>query len=306
MPHRVEPITFATRYVDHELVGLIHPSPLFQISVSSHSPIPSSSWDISSEASSESGLIPDIPVTGSYPERIAFGSMLYDYPNHDHYRHSWEVNASTHIQDVRSRVLEQPLDVPVVPSQLVGSSRGESYCLPGRGNDEIFYTDEANTKLNGRMRRRCFNCKATETSTWRRSVLSLGKLLCNKCGLFERTHAIPRPKKFPRRRRHNAISALRPSAHSNTEILPSRGAVNHHYQDSRPTSLPRTTHHVHALDPTNETVFPPETPWPSPITPNVPASPARVGSYHSTSEQPKIFHPDHQLPSSALAEAIWV
>ncbi|KAI9460735.1 hypothetical protein F5148DRAFT_970317, partial [Russula earlei] len=62
------------------------------------------------------------------------------------------------------------------------------------------YTDEANTKLSNRIRRQCHNCKATETSTWRRSVLSPGKLLCNKCGLFERTHAIPRPKKFPRRR----------------------------------------------------------------------------------------------------------
>ncbi|KAH9973537.1 hypothetical protein BGW80DRAFT_1127739, partial [Lactifluus volemus] len=62
------------------------------------------------------------------------------------------------------------------------------------------YTDEANTKLSNRIRRQCFNCKAIETSTWRRSVLTTGKLLCNKCGLFERTHGIPRPKKFPRRR----------------------------------------------------------------------------------------------------------
>ncbi|KAH9031557.1 hypothetical protein EDB84DRAFT_1242099, partial [Lactarius hengduanensis] len=63
-----------------------------------------------------------------------------------------------------------------------------------------FYTEDANVRLTQRIRRRCVNCKATETSTWRRSLLSTGKLLCNKCGLFERTHSIPRPEKFQRRK----------------------------------------------------------------------------------------------------------
>ncbi|KAI9460736.1 hypothetical protein F5148DRAFT_965423, partial [Russula earlei] len=65
---------------------------------------------------------------------------------------------------------------------------------------EVVYTDDARTKLGNGMRRLCTNCRATETTTWRRSMLTLGKLLCNKCGLFERTHGVPRPKTFPRRR----------------------------------------------------------------------------------------------------------
>ncbi|KAJ7451919.1 hypothetical protein FB451DRAFT_1524467, partial [Mycena latifolia] len=58
----------------------------------------------------------------------------------------------------------------------------------------LLHTDDAaSTKPSDRVRRRCFNCCMTETSTWRRANLSSGKVLCNKCGLFERTHSRPRP-----------------------------------------------------------------------------------------------------------------
>ncbi|KAF9075652.1 hypothetical protein BDP27DRAFT_1043304 [Rhodocollybia butyracea] len=63
---------------------------------------------------------------------------------------------------------------------------------PIHSNVPVAYTDDAATKLSDRVRRRCFNCCTTDTSTWRRSNLSPGKL-CNKCGLFERTHSRPRP-----------------------------------------------------------------------------------------------------------------
>ncbi|KAK0457313.1 uncharacterized protein EV420DRAFT_1271686 [Desarmillaria tabescens] len=71
------------------------------------------------------------------------------------------------------------------------------------------YTEDAATKLSDRVRRRCFNCCTTDTSTWRRSNLSPGKVLCNKCGLFERTHSRPRPEQFPHKRGPLASSALR-------------------------------------------------------------------------------------------------
>ncbi|KAK7015612.1 hypothetical protein R3P38DRAFT_2518817, partial [Favolaschia claudopus] len=35
---------------------------------------------------------------------------------------------------------------------------------------------------------RCFNCHTTEPPSWRRSTLNPGKIVCNKCGLYERTH----------------------------------------------------------------------------------------------------------------------
>ncbi|KAJ7911643.1 hypothetical protein B0H13DRAFT_1614350, partial [Mycena leptocephala] len=70
----------------------------------------------------------------------------------------------------------------------------------GAGVIQVVHTDDAATKLSDRVRRRCFNCCTTDTSTWRRSNLSPGKVLCNKCGLFERTHSRPRPEQFPHKR----------------------------------------------------------------------------------------------------------
>ncbi|TEB37030.1 hypothetical protein FA13DRAFT_1570446, partial [Coprinellus micaceus] len=70
----------------------------------------------------------------------------------------------------------------------------------GGGPVQVIHTDDAATKLSDRVRRRCFNCCTTDTSTWRRSNLSPGKVLCNKCGLFERTHSRPRPEQFPHKR----------------------------------------------------------------------------------------------------------
>ncbi|KAF8171505.1 hypothetical protein BJ912DRAFT_911580, partial [Pholiota molesta] len=73
----------------------------------------------------------------------------------------------------------------------------------------VVHTDDAATKLTDGIRRRCFNCCTTDTSTWRRSNLSPGKVLCNKCGLFERTHSRPRPDQFPHKRGPLAASTLR-------------------------------------------------------------------------------------------------
>ncbi|KAJ7467741.1 hypothetical protein FB451DRAFT_1040073 [Mycena latifolia] len=79
----------------------------------------------------------------------------------------------------------------------------------GRGVIQVVHTDDAATKLSDRVRRRCFNCCTTDTSTWRRSNLSPGKVLCNKCGLFERIHSRPRPEQFPHKRGPLASSTLR-------------------------------------------------------------------------------------------------
>lgn len=52
------------------------------------------------------------------------------------------------------------------------------YPLPGQVTHAIIHTDDAATKLSDRVRRRCFNCCTTDTSTWRRSNLSPGKVVC--------------------------------------------------------------------------------------------------------------------------------
>ncbi|KAJ7662553.1 hypothetical protein DFH06DRAFT_987423 [Mycena polygramma] len=102
-------------------------------------------------------LYPPHPGYASYPASL--GAPYTAYPNN--------VNApSDHESDHES---DQESDVKIV------------------------HTDDATTKVSDTVRRRCFNCCATETSTWRRSSLSPGKVLCNKCGLYERTHQRMRP-----------------------------------------------------------------------------------------------------------------
>ncbi|KAJ7440743.1 hypothetical protein FB451DRAFT_1058630, partial [Mycena latifolia] len=83
------------------------------------------------------------------------------------------------------------------PSQNGGNPNGAPR---GGGGVLIAFTDDAATKLSDRVRRRCFNCCTTDTSTWRRSNLSAGKVFCNKCGLFERTHPRPRAEQFSHKR----------------------------------------------------------------------------------------------------------
>ncbi|KAH6891678.1 hypothetical protein BKA70DRAFT_1325823 [Coprinopsis sp. MPI-PUGE-AT-0042] len=65
---------------------------------------------------------------------------------------------------------------------------------------QIVHTDDAATKLSDRVRRRCLQLL--------RSNLSPGKVLCNKCGLFERTHSRPRPEQFPHKRGPLATTSL--------------------------------------------------------------------------------------------------
>ncbi|KAJ7772336.1 hypothetical protein B0H16DRAFT_1513139 [Mycena metata] len=92
----------------------------------------------------------------------------------------------------------------MVPPPIVSSAASASAPDGPGGADgptgAIIHTDDAATALSDKVRRRCFNCCTTDTSVWRRSILSPGKVLCNKCGLFERTHGRPRPDQYPHKR----------------------------------------------------------------------------------------------------------
>jgi hypothetical protein len=309
MSYTFEQTGLVSRYADcdtprHE--GCVGSPSTLPITMTSHSPVSSPPWDISSESSAESGFVPDVPNAEPISDQIGFGGMYYEHLQHGHYHPRWEFKFPDprYGHSASSRTLEHSADVRVVSSPQVVGSRGEfTRPLSGPGGDEISYTEEANTKISNRLRRRCFNCKATETSTWRRSVLSPGKLLCNKCGLFERTHAIPRPKKFPRRRTHGS-KVIRPPSHPNMRTLSGNGFINRHSKDTGSPSLPITTHLVHALDPVSGEIIPQHTPWNSPDSPD--ATPARVSRCYATTEQPAAYHSNGQFPPTTLAGAIWI
>ncbi|ODN98237.1 hypothetical protein L198_03479 [Cryptococcus wingfieldii CBS 7118] len=61
---------------------------------------------------------------------------------------------------------------------------------PASSEDEvprqITYTTDAEIKQCATIKRECFNCTSRNPPSWRKS-------LCNKCGIFERTHHRPRP-----------------------------------------------------------------------------------------------------------------
>ncbi|KAJ7113351.1 hypothetical protein C8R43DRAFT_132045 [Mycena crocata] len=89
-------------------------------------------------------------------------------------------------------------------------SEPQTFVIPCATPIYIMHTSDASMKASDLLRRRCFNCCTTETATWRCSKLSAGKLLCNKCGIFERTHSRPRPEQLSYK--HSRISKAPPSS----------------------------------------------------------------------------------------------
>lgn len=93
-------------------------------------------------------------------------------------------------------------DSPVIVPSQTGYCRPPSSgmhgmpCLAPHAGLLVQHTDDAASKETQYLRRRCFNCHTTEPPSWRRSTLNPGKIVCNKCGLYERTHLRPRPLRF--------------------------------------------------------------------------------------------------------------
>ncbi|KAF8879167.1 hypothetical protein BD779DRAFT_1676558 [Infundibulicybe gibba] len=223
MPHRVEPMNTTHRHhpYDH---SHRRPSPP-PIATLTHSPSPS-------VVSLDRSSVSTPPTRRSPPHRSMESTPLYSAPYHpgssmmqssrhqsSHFARGSHVNHeymyTSHFPDHRyesegthspyNNSSGLPAHFPPPMHASTGQQARENYGnhpypLPGQPNGTIGYTDDAATKLSDRVRRRCFNCSTTDTSTWRRSNLSPGKVLCNKCGLFERTHSRPRPEQFPHKR----------------------------------------------------------------------------------------------------------
>ncbi|KAG8775568.1 hypothetical protein FRC12_001410 [Ceratobasidium sp. 428] len=89
----------------------------------------------------------------------------------------------------------------VVPTQSPYYSRPPSVASslasgPPHHIVHVVFTDDAASKETQYLRRRCHNCQQVEPPSWRRSHLVPGKIVCNRCGLYERTHLRPRPHRF--------------------------------------------------------------------------------------------------------------
>ncbi|KAH9482310.1 GATA-type transcription factor sreA [Psilocybe cubensis] len=146
------------------------------------------------------------------------GEHLYNEPHHMDSAHDFipSMSNSPHssyrdFDDGANIKLEEgaPLMVPSQTSFYRPNSSGGvcgsmslSYLSPHTGLP-VQHTDDAASKETQYLRRRCFNCHTTEPPSWRRSTLNPGKIVCNKCGLYERTHLRPRPLRFDELRAGN-------------------------------------------------------------------------------------------------------
>ena len=165
--------------------------------------------------------MPMVPDTGSpQPTLSAEPSALHGQLMHmnqpPHLEESYLCNMSPHpiLREMDPNdngiKIEDPAPV-IVPSQGMFYTRPPSsaglppmplYMAP-HAAIPIQHTDDAASKETQYLRRRCFNCHTTEPPSWRRSTLNPGKIVCNKCGLYERTHLRPRPHRFDELRAGN-------------------------------------------------------------------------------------------------------
>ncbi|PIL25397.1 transcription factor [Ganoderma sinense ZZ0214-1] len=193
MPHRVEDMS-VDRSISHRSDGPAqyqfmphsHPTPP-PIATLHHSPALSAS---SLESTSISPSPPITQPSTPYYQHPAQGPPMSQAPPYP-----YQPNGAMPRYPDES----QPGFAPHPGSRQIRPTMVAAQPYPGQAN-YIIHTDDASTKLSDRVRRKCYNCRTTDTSTWRRSSLTPGKVLCNKCGLFERTHSRPRPEQFPHKR----------------------------------------------------------------------------------------------------------
>jgi hypothetical protein len=146
------------------------------------SPVHTPPWHIPSET----GSVPDSSTSGSQnSEQPAYSNLPYDFSRQAEYCYGRESLPPSRGYDART--LERPQVHPSASSQFTGQ-RSMMGQFVRTTSHPILYTDDAGLKLCDRVRRQCFNCRATATTTWRRSILSPGKLV-----------------RFLRRRRNNFV-----------------------------------------------------------------------------------------------------
>ncbi|KAM6496538.1 hypothetical protein JOM56_007011 [Amanita muscaria] len=275
MPHRVDPYPMSAQHRRDSYDVLTHrrPSPP-PIATLNHSPSPSIPQDRSAMStppsrrtppqlpsalhapsyythdpgmmqSSRHHPVPPPPPPPHYPSRAdSVGHHPYGFNAHPSFDHRYEHSDGSNHSSYHNTVgLPSHAAIPPVSHLPSGShvrdAYNHPYPLPGQAAVASIYTDDANTKLSDRVRRRCFNCCTTDTSTWRRSNLSPGKVLCNKCGLFERTHSRPRPEQFPHKRGPLTGTALN-NSNSSSGGSGAGGANNNNNNSGTSNSRSRT------------------------------------------------------------------
>ncbi|KAG6813028.1 hypothetical protein H0H92_014562 [Tricholoma furcatifolium] len=144
---------------------------------------------------------PDALYADPISEAHEFMPSMTNSPHQSY--HEFDENPAIKLEDTGSiMVPSQPGFYNRPPSSGPCHPMNMTYISPHTGLP-VQHTDDAASKETQYLRRRCFNCHTTEPPSWRRSTLNPGKIVCNKCGLYERTHLRPRPLRFDELRAGN-------------------------------------------------------------------------------------------------------
>ncbi len=127
----------------------------------------------------------------------------------------------------------------------------------------------------------------------KQTVLKMRLQVCNKCGLFERAHAAPRPKAYPRRRRSRSPPA---SGHPNTDVPASNHLEYRQYDDRSYTG-----YFSNAVGSTGADTNSLDTTWMTDIVSSTP----RLSPSHIVSSQPTTYRAGSHLSFTAPAEAAY-
>ncbi|PPQ63142.1 hypothetical protein CVT24_005782 [Panaeolus cyanescens] len=139
----------------------------------------------------------------AYPDLPHQESFIPSMTNSPHSSYNdFEENANIKLEDTNIMVPSQPNSFYRQSPSAQCHPMTMTYLSPHTGLP-VQHTDDAASKETQYLRRRCFNCHTTEPPSWRRSTLNPGKIVCNKCGLYERTHLRPRPLRFDELRAGN-------------------------------------------------------------------------------------------------------
>ncbi|KAG8807632.1 hypothetical protein FRC17_004375 [Serendipita sp. 399] len=209
-----------------------HQPPIHLVDSSQHSPQTSSAGSLYRRASfpfvhhdhslSSYGKYPE--PAPPVPELPAVAAMPQHVPLHMQEHHHYEYDDGLKMEPSSTAPMVVPTQIPPGPhhigpgfyrpssasSSVSSVSATPSYLNPVMSNIPVLHTDDAASKETQYLRRKCFNCGTTEPPSWRRSTLNPGKIVCNKCGLYERTHNKPRPHQF----------GLRPGNKTRKQSLP--------------------------------------------------------------------------------------
>ncbi|WRT66106.1 uncharacterized protein IL334_003059 [Kwoniella shivajii] len=104
---------------------------------------------------------------------------------------------------------------------------------------EVTYTTDAEVKQTPEIKRMCYNCDNRSPPSWRKSVIHPGRILCNKCGIFERTHQKSRPRQNDdqKLRRSGQSGGISGSANRRNKQIPPQLQVMKDEGDGSPVPL---------------------------------------------------------------------